>query len=135
MEKIHSILLVDDDPITNFIHEDILSSLEITDEINIASNGKEALDLLLRNCDKGNCPQLILLDLNMPVMNGFEFIEAFKKLNRVDLDTRIVVLSSSANYRDMEKVKKLDVTDYIVKPLTEEKIKDWVQEFFRSRDS
>ncbi len=56
MDKIPSILLVDDDLIANFIHEDILTSLDILDEIKIATNGQEALDLVKENCNTEIAP-------------------------------------------------------------------------------
>lgn len=77
-----NILLVDDDNIFNFLNTKLLRQSGIADEIHTALNGKEALDLL-NNYYTGAfaLPDVILLDLNMPVMDGFAFLEAFKKLS------------------------------------------------------
>lgn len=77
MEK--SILLVDDDSIFNFINTQLLNNIGFTENIHAASNGKEALDLI-NSCLSGTepLPDIIFLDLIMPIVDGFAFIEAFK---------------------------------------------------------
>ena len=75
-----NILLVDDDKIFNFLSEKTITSLGLANEINFAANGKQALDIL-DLCKKGQLqmPDIIFLDLDMPVMNGYEFLEEFAK--------------------------------------------------------
>lgn len=125
MKKIDNILLVDDDSITNFLNESLIKELKIAREINVASDGKEALNFIKENWNsKGNyCDgKLILLDINMPVMDGFEFLEQFDKLpigNRV----KVVLLTTSSNKKDIEKAKDYNVHDYILKPLNDEKLR------------
>ena len=77
-----NILLVDDDKIFNFLSEKTITSLGLANEINFAANGKQALEILDR-CKKGQLqmPDIIFLDLDMPVMNGYEFLEEFAKTN------------------------------------------------------
>lgn len=120
MAKYKKILLVDDDETSNFLNELLIKGMDIVEEVAIASNGQEALDYLK---DKNNpLPQLILLDLNMPVMDGFEFLGAFKK--NKEKDVPIFILTSSNNYNDYERAKNFDVAGYLIKPLTEKQIKD-----------
>ena len=117
-------LLVDDDKICNFITEATLNRMGIAKEIHSALNGKEALDLI-NDYFTGDraVPDVIFLDLNMPIMDGFQFIEAFKKLDYPKKEkVLIVVLTSSENPKDIVKAKKLGIDHYMTKPLNEEKL-------------
>lgn len=124
MSKINSILLIDDDQINNFINKRIIGKLEITDNVSIASNGEEALDYIQKYCKKsGNCPELIFLDINMPVMNGFEFLNEFKNIDLNNKNqVKIIVLTTSSNPGDMQKLKQYSIKGFLNKPLTEKKI-------------
>lgn len=69
--KLNFILLIDDDPIANYLTERLLGHLQIAHKIEKAHNGYEALEIIHGHCSKGHsCPDLILLDINMPVMSG-----------------------------------------------------------------
>lgn len=129
MPKFGSILIVDDDYASNYLTEMILQDLQITEHIYLARNGKEALDLIKEYCQDDRqptskpCPQLIFLDINMPVMDGFEFLEEFEKIEHIKKNPiPIFLLTTSTNVRDIEKAKHYQVSAYIEKPLTEEKI-------------
>jgi CheY-like chemotaxis protein len=117
-----SVLLVDDDNIFNFLGTKLLQRWGIANEIHTAGNGKEALDLLNRYyMGSSSLPDVILLDLNMPVMDGFSFIEAFKKLNLPRKEkVSIIILTSSQDPRDMARAKNMGITHFLSKPLTEE---------------
>jgi CheY-like chemotaxis protein len=130
MKKLDSILLIDDDYASNYLSRLLLEDIGVVDQLHVASNGKEALQLLsdLRASagnDGSYLPDLILLDVNMPVMSGFEFIESYLQLNDPSgKQTRIVMLTSSDYTRDVEKARKYGIHEYITKPLTEESLTD-----------
>jgi CheY-like chemotaxis protein len=120
-----NVLLVDDDQIFNFLSTKTLERMGVAEEIHVALNGEEAL-ALLNNYYQGSLslPDVILLDLNMPIMDGFGFLEAFKRLSLPRMDRiKIVIVSSSQDPRDIEKARELGVVHYLSKPLTEEKLR------------
>lgn len=125
MKSLSCVLLVDDDKVTNFLTERLIKGLGITRKIKTSLNGEEALLYLAKNCCafEDGFPELILLDNNMPEMNGIEFMESFNEINFNTNDkVKIVVLTASENPKDKEKLKSLGVKAYINKPLTEEKL-------------
>ena len=127
-----NILLIDDDKIFNFLSEKTISSLGLANEIHFASNGQQALDLLeLSKTGEIQKPDIIFLDLNMPIMNGYEFFEAFLAMELPDKHLiTLVILTSSADPQDLKRAKDLGIKYYFNKPLTQEEIKKLiVQEF------
>ena len=129
MKKFKCILLVDDDYTSNFLSQMIIESSNVADHIHVRKNGQEALQFVRDHCPSGEesvaptCPDLILLDINMPVMDGFGFLEEFTKMQRVrKYPIQIVMLTSSDNYKDLQKAQAYNVAGYLNKPLTEEKI-------------
>lgn len=132
MQKLGSILLVEDDNITNFINERLIKKLDVAEEIKVAANGSEALSFIRTRVAGGkNSPDLIFLDINMPVMDGFEFLQEFKQLEFPGKEkVVIVVLTTSTNQNDIEKLKNSGNTDFINKPLTKEKIEKIINKNF-----
>jgi len=127
-----NILLIDDDKIFNFLSEKTIMSLGLANEIHFASNGQQALELLeLTRSGEIQKPDIIFLDLNMPVMNGYEFFEAFLAMDLPDKHLiTIVILTSSADPNDLKKAKSLGIKYYFNKPLSQDEIKKMiVQEF------
>jgi len=113
------ILLVDDDSVFHFIHTKILQSIGLT-EISTAKNGEEALELLDGQI-AGNraLPNVIFVDLDMPVLDGFGFIEGFKKMIIPQKDKiHIAILSSSFNPSDISRAKELGISHYLNKPIS-----------------
>lgn len=122
--NIKKILLVDDDDTSNFINRLVLKGMNISGEIKVSTNGEDALNYL-RNEQDRNSTTLILLDINMPVMNGFEFLDALKKHPEIDEGAlQICMLTSSTNPEDIRRAKEYNIQGYLDKPLTPEKIKD-----------
>ena len=113
------ILLVDDDPIANFLNKSVVEECANC-EVEMAENGQEALDIIKSCITSEDCPDLILLDLNMPIMDGYEFLSAMDKVS-VRRKIKIVVLSSSSSKSDMALAEKKKVQGYLTKPLTEDK--------------
>lgn len=120
------ILCVDDDPITLMLCKKVIAKTSFSNEIITAPNGEKALhyfkDLkqLTPSEISNKLPQLIFLDLNMPVMGGWEFLEYFNSNEYADFHSvKVVVLSSTIDPEDLEKAKKYHmVIDFLSKPIT-----------------
>src|SRR4051794_24510376 len=97
-----NVLLVDDDEIANFLNSKVLQQTGLAMEIHSALNGQQAISVINEDFQGSQTlPDVILLDINMPIMNGFEFIEAFHRLTIPGIDTvKIVIVSSSEDERD-----------------------------------
>ena len=120
------IMLVDDDNNCNFLNSLLINRVEHNVHLHTALNGKSALEFL-QTCDK-DCPRLIFLDIRMPVMDGFEFLEEFQKLpDEKKKLTDVVILTSSDNEKDKNKAKQFQVAAYLTKPLTPEKVEQAFQ--------
>jgi CheY-like chemotaxis protein len=128
--KQYNIMLVDDDFSTSRFHQIVLERLPSTKDIIFSRNGKEALDYLLQQGDfegKANefiQPDLILIDLNMPVMNGFRFIELYTETTSFKKkQPKIVVLSTTLIPEEKEKIEKNEnISKFLNKPLTKEMV-------------
>ncbi len=121
MGKIKSVLLVDDDETTNFLNKLFLKQLDSNLEVNVVLNGKEAIDFLLLN-GKDISPCLLILDTNMPVMNGWEFLDEFEKKIDDPLKKKIVVVMLTAVDTEAVVSKAMDnpnVSDTAQKPLSD----------------
>lgn len=120
------ILCVDDDPITLMLCKKVISKTLFSNEIITAQNGEQALGYFdeIKNSDIKNShnklPQLIFLDLNMPVMGGWEFLECFSSSEYSDFSAiKVIILSSTIDPEDLEKAKKYPmVIDFLSKPIT-----------------
>lgn len=128
--KLNSILLIDDDKVTNYLHSIVIKDMGISDRIEIKQNGKDGLKFLEECNTAGNMPNIILVDLKMPVMDGFEFVDAYRKMGLPEDHTKIVMLTTSSNPKDIEKMKEKGINDFFDKPLTEEKLMDLVTKYF-----
>jgi CheY-like chemotaxis protein len=108
------ILLIEDDEVDVMTVKSSLEEIKVVNRLDVASNGEEALKHL--RSDKNELPCLILLDLNMPLMNGIEFLEVFKNdynLKRIP----VVVLTTSKEEQDKIDSYNLGVAGYMVKPV------------------
>ncbi|MGC3982142.1 MAG: response regulator [Steroidobacteraceae bacterium] len=112
------ILLVDDNEADNVYHEIMLRRAGFGGEVIVCESGEAAIDYLRTHPDK--LPELVLLDINMPGMDGFEFARLATPYLDGDATATIVMLTSSASEADRRKAKQLPVIrGYIIKPLTE----------------
>ncbi|MET4107363.1 response regulator [Hymenobacter sp. UYP22] len=134
MKTLSSVLLVDDDHTTNFLNKSLLTRLQVTNNVLVALNGEQAMARIQELCaaPATDCPTLILLDVNMPGMNGIEFLQAYKQLPAaMQRPTVIVMLTTSLHPRDVARVEQMAVVaGFISKPLTTEKIQDILQNHF-----
>jgi len=133
LQKLTCVLLVDDDQTTNYLNQLLIKRLEMTDKLLVALNGQEALELVQIHCNEAtpDCPALILLDVKMPVMDGFQFLEAFEKLPLPEKDAIIVVmLTTSLHPQDVSRVQSLNIGGFLNKPLTREKLNDVLKNHF-----
>ena len=124
---LQKIICIDDDPIALLLSKLVISKSNFASKIVTLANGLEGINYLEKeetiaaNKASGH-PLLILLDLNMPVMDGWEFLEQFsKRLHKQYPDVKIILLSSSIDPNDIRKSKQFEmVLDFFPKPLTRE---------------
>ncbi|MFV7236351.1 response regulator [Flavobacterium sp. ZB4R12] len=120
------ILCVDDDPITLMLCKKVIIKASFSNEIITSQNGEEALDYFNKlkhtnaESELKKHPQLIFLDLNMPVMGGWEFLDIFNTDDYSEFNTiKVVVLSSTIDPEDLEKARSYPmVIDFLSKPIT-----------------
>lgn len=121
-KTIDLVMLVDDNDTDNFISKRIIEITRFANRVEVKSSGKAALDYLRDNQQVAeNLPNLIFLDINMPIVDGFVFLYEFEKFNEMVRNRcKVIILSSSDNKRDIDKiVNNNHVIKFITKPLTE----------------
>ncbi|MCR6642202.1 MAG: response regulator [Sporocytophaga sp.] len=119
MPYFNTILLVDDDFVNNFITERTLRRSNIAREIKTVRNGEEALTFLTEQINR--TPELIILDVNMPEMNGIDFLKNFKKMV-LEKNIKVVLLTSVISPGQESSISRLGFEDIMIKPFTEEKL-------------
>ena len=120
MTKSLNILLIEDDAIEVMKFNRVLSTLKLNHKIIEAGNGEEALDILQV---KKTIPDIILLDLNMPKINGIEFLQILK-IDSILKYIPAIILTTSNNHRDVLECYKIGIAGYVIKPL---KYDDYVE--------
>ena len=119
--ELKKVLLVDDDEAFNFLNRIVFTDNNVYCRMDEVMDGKAALDYL-QNSEE--CPEVILLDINMPVMDGFEFLEQFEKYSKCSSISKVFILTSS--HREEDKQKSLAnkyVKGYFDKPLNSAHVK------------
>lgn len=118
--KYQKVLIVDDSEMDLLVNQTILKTIKFAREIVIRNTGKEAIAYLMQTIADPNdsLPEFILLDINMPIMNGFEFLEKFETIVETENKCKIAVITSSEDFEDIQKVSSFkSVAGYLVKPL------------------
>lgn len=121
MKAIKSLFLVDDDEIFTFLTKRTIEETQLVDQIKIFSNGQDAIDFLERAAgNKELLPDVILLDINMPILDGWGFLEEFILLKpTIGKKITIYVVSTSISPYDFERAKNVsEVSDFVIKPIT-----------------
>ncbi|PSR54918.1 response regulator [Adhaeribacter arboris] len=131
------IMLVDDDDTTNYLNHRLLTQMNAARHIKVVKDGEKAFEYLTHACDKANhathpCPDLIFMDIKMPVMDGFEFLEMYEQADlALKNKVTILMLTSSASFYDLERLKKYEaVKKHYSKALTEADVKEILTEYF-----
>jgi len=129
----NSVLLVDDDPLTNRINKEFLEAANFAPHVQICENGKEAIDHLnLAVSDKKiPLPDVIFLDINMPTMNGWEFLKEFRSLAPKLNKPILIFIQSSLQQEDLTQLHEYhEITGHIAKPLNLSVIKHIKEKYF-----
>jgi len=132
--KLKTVLLIDDSDYDNLFHERVIRKSELVENVVIKTSGKEALDYLIENQKQSKeNPDIIFLDINMPGMNGWEFLEQYQKLEESGKSKVVLImLTSSDNPNDIAKSKEYpEITDYKIKPLSSPVLEEVIERYFR----
>jgi CheY-like chemotaxis protein len=122
---IKKVFCIDDDPITLMLCSKVMQRVNFAEEIETLQNGEEAINFFDNNVSNANnpsiIPNLIFLDLNMPIMSGWEFLDIYlkKEYHVIFSNTKFIVLSSTIDPNDVEKSKSYPmVIDFLSKPIS-----------------
>ncbi len=133
MKKLERIILIDDDEPTNFIHKIIIKETDCTHKVKDFLGAEEALEYFeSRSLDDHFDNEIIFLDINMPCMNGWEFLDQYKKANSYDSpNSKIIMLTTSINPDDRQKADEYtNVYGFYNKPLSGQIIAEIVDQYF-----
>lgn len=134
LDKLKTILLVDDDEASNFLHSIFINKLDLDINLNSALNGQEALDFILgKGQEELQLPCMIMLDLRMPVMDGWQFMDAYEEHvpKKLKDQITIVLVTISDNQEDKDRaVTNPYIADFSQKPLSDDTFKQLIQKHF-----
>jgi CheY-like chemotaxis protein len=130
-QKLNTIMLIDDDEPTNFLSKMLIEEAHCTEHIQVADSGKMALEYLSNG---NNSPDLIFLDINMPAMNGWEFLEKYRELEKAKQGKIVIImLTTSLNPDDKIKAGQIpEIAGFENKPLSSELINRVIKKYFNS---
>ena len=132
MNHLNYVLLIDDDDDDNYFHERAIKKVDSSIEVVIKNSAKSALQHIEEKSNENNLPGLIFLDINMPGMNGWEFLAQYSKFDEsVHSKTIIIMLTTSDDLKDKAKAKEWAfVSDFINKPLNKQQLEDILATYF-----
>lgn len=129
MSKVVKILLADDDKEDRFIMADTFGEIGLSDIIHFVENGEKVLTFLDEIADDDQLPSLIILDLNMPRMNGTQTLKALKDNYRYK-DIPVIIFSTSVNAIEMQECMEIGASSYVTKPVTYKECLETAQKFY-----
>ncbi|MFC6998675.1 response regulator [Rufibacter roseus] len=132
MPSISHILLVDDDDVNNFLNSRLLKRLAVAEHVEVSPSGEAGLRYLNNLSKSGETDSLLIfLDINMPMMNGFEFLDKLRNQDLQNLKPVITMLTTSTNEKDLTQLRNYpEVAGFLNKPLSEEKVTAVINEHF-----
>jgi len=132
---LNCVLLIDDDEPTNYINKMLIEEAYCTKQVEVVQGGQAALNYLSRFASKpepGQLPELIFLDINMPAMNGWEFLNKYSEL-KIENKKKIIIIMLTTSLNPDDEIKAYNVPEVAAfesKPLTREKLKRIVDKYF-----
>lgn len=124
--------MIDDDEPTNFLNKMIIDEASCAENVQVEQSATDALDFLNSTPEQDTGPDLIFLDINMPAMDGWEFLEEYEKLTP-DQKARVVVVMLTTSYNPEDEVKARNhsmIAAFRNKPLTTEMLMDVLRQYF-----
>ena len=122
MSKLKEVLVIDDDEVTCFLHSTLLEAMEVSEKIHCIHDAQEALEYVQKGIERQVYPDLVLLDLNMSGIDGFEFLESLRRLKSEEISKfNIVMLSATLSKKEKEIAASFGdlLKGYFLKPLDE----------------
>lgn len=132
-KKLCNILLIDDSAADNFISNRIINKAAVAETVTTTTGAREALDFLTKAVNgQFPKPEIIFLDINMPGMSGWDFLDEYKLLDEAQKAGIVVCMLSTSNaHIDRKKAEEYDdIKDYSSKPLTKEKLMELIKQHF-----
>jgi CheY-like chemotaxis protein len=130
MNELKTLVLVDDDEIIAYVTKRIIADTNLVNLIKVFPNGKEAINYLRENsANPDMLPEILFLDLFMPIMDGWHFLDEFTKIkHEINKQIDIYIITSSISQEDIDRAKKInEVSDYIIKPITRKNFLEIIQ--------
>jgi CheY-like chemotaxis protein len=137
-KKLNCVLLIDDDEPTNFLTQMIIESADCAIDIQVATSGEKALEYLTKikkeneGANDPPFPELIFLDINMPAMNGWEFLKKYNELEKHHKENIVIIMLTTSLNPDDRLISKniAHIAGFENKPLTQEKLDALLKRFF-----
>jgi CheY-like chemotaxis protein len=137
MKKPFILCFVDDDEVYQYTITRSLKNTDLAKKILIFNDGEEAIDFLIDNiANNEHLPDVIFLDINMPIMDGWQFLEEYVKLKpRLSKKITIYMITTSVDPVDQEQANRIsEISDYIIKPVTPDRLKGILDSYMAGRE-